>query len=84
MDLSCVAIEETHMDAFSIGVTFAVVMAVAARLTRFDSDRSHYATILIVIASYYVLLAFIAKEAILPEILVATLFSAIAILGVYQ
>lgn len=72
------------MDAFSIGVTLAVMIAIAARITRFDIDRSYYATVLVVIASYYVLFAFIAQEAILSEILVATLFSAIAILGVYR
>lgn len=72
------------MMAFSIGVFLAVVMALAARVTRFDVDRSFYATILIVIASYYVLFAFMAEEAIFFELLVAILFAGIAIFGAYR
>lgn len=70
--------------AFSIGVILAVIMAVAARVTRFDVDRGYYATVLIVIASYYVLFAFMAEEAIVFEIVVATLFSGVAIFGAYR
>ena len=72
------------MKALSVGVALAVVMAVIARITRFDIDCSYHATVLIVIANNHVLFAFIAKEAILPELFGALLFSSIAALGVYS
>ena len=64
-----------------IGVVLAVVMAFLARITNFDRDRSYYAVVLIVIATYYVLFACIANEAIIAEIIVASVFSIIAIAG---
>lgn len=72
------------MVALSIGVILAVVLAVTARVTRFDVDRSYYATVLIVIASYYVLFAFMAGEAIIIETLAATAFLVIAMVGAYR
>jgi hypothetical protein len=41
-----------------IGLLLAVGIAALARFTRFDEDRSFYSTILIIIASYYVLSPF--------------------------
>ena len=64
-----------------IGAALAIVIAVAGRITRFDQDRSFYATVLIVIATYYVLFAFISGEAIVEEIVVASIFSIAAIAG---
>ncbi len=64
-----------------IGIILAVVMAFLARVTNFDRDRSYYAVVLIVIATYYVLFACMANEAIVAEILVASVFSVIAIAG---
>jgi len=64
-----------------IGLILAASMAFLARVTHFDRDRSFYAVVLIVIATYYVLFACIANEAILTEILFASIFSVIAIAG---
>lgn len=64
-----------------IGAALAVILASFARLTKFDRDRSYYAVVLIVIATYYVLFACIANEAIVAEILVAAMFSILATLG---
>lgn len=65
------------------GVVLAVVLALSARLTRFDLDRSFYPTILIVIATYYVVFAFMSGEAIWAEIVAASVFAAFALAGVY-
>lgn len=64
-----------------IGATLGIILAIFARLTKFDRDRSYYAVVLIVIATYYVLFACIANEAIVAEIFVASLFSILATLG---
>lgn len=64
-----------------IGAGLAVVLALGARITRADQDRSFYPTILIVIATYYVLFAFMSGEGIVEEILVAAVFSIAAIAG---
>ena len=66
-----------------IGVSLAVVMGIFARITKFDRDRSFYAVVLIVIATYYVLFACMANEAIIEEVLAASVFLAIAVAGVY-
>jgi len=68
----------------TIGIILAVVMAFLARVTNFDRDRSYYAVVLIVIASYYVLFACIANEAIVVEIFVASIFSVLAIVGTFR
>lgn len=68
----------------TIGVILAVIMAFLARVTNFDRDRSYYAVVLIVIATYYVLFACIANEAIVAEIFVASIFSVLAIVGVFR
>ena len=68
----------------TIGVLLAVIMAFLARVTNFDRDRSYYAVVLIVIATYYVLFACMAGEAILAEIFVASIFSILAIVGVFR
>ena len=65
----------------SIGAGLAVIMAALAKITGFDRDRSYYAVVLIVIASYYVLFACMANEAIIAEIAVASVFSIMAIAG---
>lgn len=69
------------MIAFSVGVALAIVLAVAGRATKFDRDRSFFATILIVIATYYVLFSFISFEAMAIEIVIASVFSIIALVG---
>ena len=64
-----------------IGAGLAIVLAVGARITRSDQERSFYPTVLMVIAAYYVLFAFMSGEAIVEEIAVAALFSTVAIAG---
>ena len=64
-----------------IGVTCAFAIAVSGRVTRFEHDRSFYPTLLIVIASYYLLFAVMAEQAILEESAGLAVFSAIALIG---
>lgn len=64
-----------------VGAGLAVVLAVGARLTRSDEERSFFPTLLIVIAAYYVLFAFMSGEAIVEEILAAAVFTLAAIVG---
>jgi len=64
-----------------IGAAIAIVLAIGARITRADRDRSFYPTILIVIATYYVLFAFMPGESIGEEIAMASVFSIAAIAG---
>jgi hypothetical protein len=42
---------------YVVGAVMAVAVAALGRVTRFDEDRSFYATILVVIAAYYILFA---------------------------
>ena len=65
----------------SIGAGLAIVLALGASITRADQDRSFYPTILIVIAAYYVLFAFMSGEGIVEEIVVASVFAIAAIAG---
>lgn len=69
------------MVEFLIGTALAVIIAIFARVTKFDTERSFYSTILIVIASYYVLFSFMSLEAIAIEIVIASAFSVVAIIG---
>jgi len=66
-----------------IGVLTAVAIAVLARYTRFDQDRSFYPTVLVVIAAYYILFAVMggSRHALVWELVIAVVFSAVAIMG---
>lgn len=66
-----------------IGVLTAIAIAALATYTRFDQDRSFYATVLVVIASYYILFAVVggSGQALLWELVAAIAFSAVAIIG---
>ena len=66
-----------------IGLLLAVGIAALARFTRFDEDRSFYSTILVIIASYYVLFAVLgdSRHALGWELVIAVVFSAVAIIG---
>jgi len=74
-------IEIIYMLPITIGAALGLFLGFFSRLTNFDRDRSYYAVVLIVIATYYVLFACIANEAIIAEIIVATIFSIIAVVG---
>lgn len=69
--------------AFAVGVVLAVAIAALAKFTRFDEDRSFYCTVLVIIASYYVLYAVLggSRRALLWELAIAVLFATAAILG---
>ena len=78
---SALLIRRCNLLPLLIGAGLAVVLAIGARITRADQDRSFYPTILIVIAAYYVLFAFMSGEGIVEEIVVASVFSITAIAG---
>ena len=65
------------------GVLLAVMVAAFGTVTRFEQDRGFYPTVLIIIASYYVLFAILgdSSHALFWESVVALAFSAIAVFG---
>jgi len=66
-----------------IGVLLAIGIAALAKFTRFDEDRSFYSTVLVIIASYYVLFAVLdsSGHALVWELVIAVAFSTVAITG---
>src|SRR5438045_2110157 len=68
---------------YVVGILLAFAVAGAARIIGFDRERAFYPTVLIVVASYYVLFAVMgASSTILGiEIAVGLGFSALAVLG---
>lgn len=66
-----------------VGMLTAVAVAVLAKSTRFDQDRSFYPTVLVVIAAYYILFAVMggSGQALAWELVAAVVFSTIAIIG---
>ena len=65
------------------GVVLSIGVALFARWAGFDRDRAFYPTVLIVVASYYVLFAVMSGsvETVLLESIVMTLFAAAAVAG---
>ena len=68
---------------YSIGVVLAFAVCMFALLSGFDSDRAFYATVLIVVAHYYVLFAVMGGSlpALVMESLGATCFVTLAVVG---
>src|SRR5689334_14618560 len=68
---------------YGIGVLLSLAVAGFARLVGFDRDRAFYATVLIVVASYYVLFAVMGGggQALVAELLGMSVFGAAAVLG---
>lgn len=65
-----------------IGTTLALVIVVLGRLSGLDRDRAMYPIALIVIAAFYVLFATMGGAQALPaELIAATVFTVIAIIG---
>jgi hypothetical protein len=66
-----------------VGIAIAVVVCVIARLSGLDRDRAFYPTLVVVIASYYVLFAAMAgaTHAIVVESVVMTVFVVTALVG---
>src|SRR6476619_6171611 len=69
--------------ALVVGVGLTFFVSLLARLAGFDRDRAFYPTVLLVIASYYVLFAVMAGSvhALLAEAIVMTGFWFIAVVG---
>jgi hypothetical protein len=68
---------------YLVGVGLAVVVCAFATLVGFDRDRAFYPTLVIVIATYYVLFAVIGNSprALLLESLVAGAFLLLGVIG---
>ena len=68
---------------YVIGIVLSIGVAFFARSAGFDRDRAFYPTVLIVIASYYVLFAAMISsiETVLLESIVMTLFVIAAVAG---
>ncbi|WP_439531669.1 hypothetical protein [Marinobacter adhaerens] len=68
---------------YAIGVILGLAIAAAATVIGFAKERSFYPTVLIVIATYYVLFAVMggAHETLIAELLVAGGFILVAIVG---
>ena len=66
-----------------VGILLAVGIAALAKFTRFDEDRSFYCTVLVIIASYYVLFAVLdgSGHALVWELVIAVAFLIVAIIG---
>jgi len=68
---------------YLIGILLAVVVCVFAMLVGFDRERVFYPTLVIVIATYYILFAVIgsSRPALASESLIAGAFLALAVAG---
>jgi hypothetical protein len=68
---------------YGVGIVLSIAVAVFARQVGFDRDRAFYPTVLIVIASYYVLFAAMigSVETVLFESILMTLFVIAAVAG---
>ena len=68
---------------YVIGIVLSAGVAVFARLVGFDRDRAFYPTVLIVVASYYVLFAAMSQSihTVLLESLVMIAFAIVAVAG---
>ena len=69
--------------AYIVGVVLSLSVAVFARRVGFDRDRAFYPTVLIVIASYYVLFAAMSASVrtVILESTVMTAFTIAAVVG---
>jgi hypothetical protein len=68
---------------YAIGIVLALAVCFFARSVGLDRDRAFYPTVLIVIASYYVLFAVMggSMRALVLESIVMTVFVCVAVLG---
>jgi len=68
---------------YAVGLVLALLVSAFARWVGFDRDRAFYPTVLIVIASYYVLFAVMggSTRALVLESLVMCAFALFAVLG---
>lgn len=68
---------------YAIGIALALVVSCFARATGLDRDRAFYATLAIMIASYYVLFAVMggSGHALVVESIVMVAFVVVAVIG---
>jgi hypothetical protein len=68
---------------YLVGVGVAGLVCVFAMLSGFDRDRAFYATLVVVVAHYYILFAVLGRSqsALFAESVAAILFVAIAVIG---
>jgi len=68
---------------FTVGIVLSLGVALFARGVGLDRDRAFYPTVLIVVASYYVLFAIMSgsTSAVLTESIVMAAFVAAAVMG---
>ncbi len=68
---------------FVIGVVLAIAVGIFARVTGLDRDRAFYPTVLIVVASYYLLFAAMSDSghALILELAVMAVFVGAAVAG---
>ena len=68
---------------FFVGIALALFVSGAAAWLGMDRDRVFYPTILIIIASYYVLFAVIdgGNKVLLSELAIAAVFTGVAVIG---
>jgi hypothetical protein len=68
---------------YVVGIVLSIGVALFARLVKLDRDRAFYPTVMIVVASYYVLFAAISGsvQTVVIESVVMTLFAAAAVAG---
>ena len=68
---------------YGIGISLAILVSLFARSVQFDRDRAFYPTVLIVIASYYVLFAVMGGtvQTLMIECGVMTAFMLVAVVG---
>jgi len=69
--------------AYVIGILLAALVAGFGRWSGFDRDRAFYATLLVVIAGYYILFAVMggSQHALVAESLAMVSFAAVAVAG---
>lgn len=67
-----------------IGLAVSLSIIFFARITHFDRDKSFFPTVLIIIASYYVLFSIMAGHSLAQELLVASVFVILAIIGAFK
>jgi hypothetical protein len=68
---------------YVVGIVLSIGVALFARFVRLDRDRAFYPTVMIVIASYYVLFAAMSGsvQTVIIESVVMALFAAAAVAG---
>jgi hypothetical protein len=68
---------------YLVGLLLAVAVVASAAIIGFDRERSFYSTVLIVVATYYILFAVMgaSERTLIIEILVASGFFLLAVLG---